>query len=179
MNAWDGTPIFWADVPIMADDFTMGVLGGKVALSIGNPDTTVHGTTLVSTGQWTHVAATRRRSTGEIQVLVNGALEAAMAAPNVNSLTAPASVVFGGNSYDQHYFVGQMDEVRIWNVVRTEAEIADAMHRRLTGTEPGLVLYWRLDEGGGRILVDASPAHNEGATNGSFAWVPSTAPVCP
>ena len=47
-------------------------------------------------------------------------------------------------------FIGQIDEVRIWNVARTEAEISTDMNKQLNGDEPGLVGYWKFDEGNGR-----------------------------
>jgi hypothetical protein len=176
-GAWDGAPIFWADVPAaMADDFSMSILDGLVALTVGNPDTTVRSVTFVATGQWMHVAATRSKSTGLARVFVNGVAEAA-ATGNTRSLTGVATMHFGGGPV--RFFTGQMDEVRVWTVARSAAEIASTMHQTLTGSEPGLILYWRFEEGSGRVLRDSSTAHNDGALNFSIAWVPSTAPVCP
>src|SRR5438874_6341502 len=35
-GAWDGAPIFWADVPgVMANDFSMSILDGLVAITVG------------------------------------------------------------------------------------------------------------------------------------------------
>jgi hypothetical protein len=177
-GAWDGAPIFWADVPgVMANDFSMSILDGLVAITVGNPDTTVRSVTFVATGQWMHIAATRSKSTGLVQVFVNGFAEAS-AKGNTNSLNGVATMQFGGNPL-VHFFTGQMDEVRVWNLARSAAEIASTMHHTLTGSEPGLILYWRFEEGSGRVLRDSSTAHNDGALNLSIAWVPSTAPVCP
>jgi hypothetical protein len=177
-GAWDGAPIFFADVPgAMADDFSMSILDGLVALTIGNPDTTVRSVTFVATGQWVHVAATRSKGTGLAQVFVNGVAEAS-ATGNTRSLTGVATMQFGGNPL-VHFFTGQMDEVRVWTVARSAAEIASTMHQSLKGSEPGLVLYWRFEEGSGLVLRDSSTAHNDGALKASIAWVPSTAPACP
>ncbi len=57
---------------------------------------------------------------------------------------------------------GQIDEVRIWNYARSQAEIRRDMCRRLTGNEPGLVGYWRFDECSGNIAYDASGNGNNG-----------------
>ena len=75
------------------------------------------------------------------------------------------------------YFAGEIDEVRIWNTARTQAEIGFNYYRRLTGSEPGLMGYWRFDEGTGTTTADAS-GHGFTATlvNGP-AWVGSTAPI--
>jgi hypothetical protein len=133
----------------------------------------------VTTGQWVHVAATRRKSTGEIQVLVNGQVEASRTVAQTASLTASSIMTFGANSIDGKYFNGAIEEVRIWNVVRTQPEVAGAVHKTLTGTEPGLVAYYRLDEADGMSAADGSPSHTNATLTGEGIWIPSDAPLCP
>ena len=44
-----------------------------------------------------------------------------------------------------------MDEFRIWNTARTESEIQSYNESNsLNGNEPGLVGYWKFDEGPGQ-----------------------------
>jgi len=43
-------------------------------------------------------------------------------------------------------FSGYIDEVRIWSIARTSAEIAGSMRNELTGAEKGLVSYFRMDD---------------------------------
>ena len=63
---------------------------------------------------------------------------------------------------------GTIDEVRIWNRALTQEEIRHKMTERLAGTEPGLVAYYRLNEGtddtcpGGQDVCDASGNGNHG-----------------
>ena len=47
------------------------------------------------------------------------------------------------------YFKGRIDEVRIWDLVRTPAEIAANRSMVIPPSTPGLVAYWRLDDGPG------------------------------
>lgn len=54
------------------------------------------------------------------------------------------------------HFDGLIDEVRIWSVVRTASEIRRGRFTRMSGTEPGLVAYWRMGEGGGDVVSDAT-----------------------
>lgn len=62
-------------------------------------------------------------------------------------------------------FKGGVRDLRIWNVARSDVQIAKALHHRLLGTEPGLVAYWPLDEGAdiqgasNNTLVDRSGRH--------------------
>jgi hypothetical protein len=180
-NFYQGAGIIYADVQFAANDFGTTILNNHFTFGVGNPDTTVEGTSNVTTGQWVHVAATRTKSTGTISVIVNGVLEKSVVATNVASLNGPTAIAFGANNVDGIYYTGLMDEIRIWNVARTAATISANMHRRLTGTEAGLVGYWRLDEGTGSSALDASPSNSAAIFVGSPSHVPSTAPLttCP
>jgi hypothetical protein len=109
-----------------------------------------------------------------------------MTSTMTNSLTAPTTITFGGNTIDQRYFSGVIDELRIWNIARTEADIRSTMNRLLTGTEANLVGYWRFDETSGTTFADRSPSGNTAvAAAGNDAGpsapghVTSDAPLCP
>src|SRR5262249_23242965 len=170
----EGNGVFYADKGMNGNDFGSSVLNGKFAFGVGNGGTsavmtTILSTTTVATGQWVHVASTRRMSTGEIQVFVNGRMEASqMVTVQKNPLNGQPSMTIGGNTVDFHYFVGQIDEVRAWNVVRTGSEIMQTMGKTLVGNEPGLVGYWRFDEGTGVVAGDGSSSavKNNGSVSG-------------
>jgi hypothetical protein len=66
------------------------------------------------------------------------------------------------------YLKGALDEVRIWNVARTQAQIQSSMNQHLTGSEPGLVGYWQFDGD----VKDKSPYQNNGTIYGSPVFVP-------
>ncbi|HRI12512.1 MAG TPA: immunoglobulin domain-containing protein [Verrucomicrobiota bacterium] len=90
--------------------------------------------------------------------------------------TAPNDWLVGTavTNVNRSNLAGAFDEIRLWNVGRTAAQIQEAMHRQLFGNETGLVGYWRLDEGGGTTASDAT-GHGATATlvNGP-AWPLST-----
>ncbi len=58
-------------------------------------------------------------------------------------------------------YVGQIDEVRIWNIPRTEEQIRTDMNKQLNGDEPGLIGYWKFDEVKEGIITDSSPNNND------------------
>ena len=59
-------------------------------------------------------------------------------------------------------FNGQIDNVRVWNTIRTDAEILGAYNKCLTGNENGLVLNWKFEEGSGTSTADDSGNGNTG-----------------
>jgi hypothetical protein len=75
------------------------------------------------------------------------------------------------------WYRGELDEVRIWNYVRSEDQIIQNMYLPLQGNEAGLLGYWNFDERSGSILNDVSDSGNAGTLNGfsNKAWMKSTA----
>ncbi len=55
-----------------------------------------------------------------------------------------------------------MDEVRIWNTVRTEQQLRDNMCRSLTGSETGLAAHYTFDNAADIALQDLSSNTNDG-----------------
>src|SRR6185295_3073396 len=77
-------------------------------------------------------------------------------------------------------FGGAIDEFRIWNVARSVDQIQQNLYHSLTGSEAGLVHYWRFNEGGGNTTADATgSAVGTGLLNGPVQWEHSTAPFVP
>ena len=74
--------------------------------------------------------------------------------------------VSGGTSFLQQ-FTGVMDELRIWNVARTLAEINSTRFSVLNGNEPGLRGYWRFNEGAGQTVANSATATGS-ALNGTL-----------
>ena len=68
-------------------------------------------------------------------------------------------------------FNGGLDEVRLWNVVRTQSQVQATMLSELTGTEPGLVAYWRFNEGAGTTVADDSPGNHTATLYNTATWM--------
>lgn len=74
---------------------------------------------------------------------------------------------FIGNSGLAGYFKGYIDEVRIWNIVRTEQQIQESFNKKLTGKEPNLVGYWHLSNLSGNKVPDLSGNGLDGMIHGN------------
>ncbi len=130
---------------------------------------------------WTHVAGVYDGSS--IYTYVNGQLVAVTADTSpIPNTGVPLTI---GNDYsDDRPFNGVIDEVRVWNVARSQSQLQSTMNCPLNGDELGLVGYWQFDEGSGQIAYDASGNGNNGqlgSTSGVDSndptWVVSDAPL--
>lgn len=126
-------------------DFGVAITGTKIAFGTGVPDITIKSTTDVNTGIWFHVVATRRRADGMMVLYVNGVKEAEIRGTTELLDTVP-DIYFGKMHGPEIYFNGQLDEIRIWNIARTQEQIQATMNTALIGNEPGLVGYWNFDD---------------------------------
>jgi uncharacterized repeat protein (TIGR01451 family) len=89
-----------------------------------------------------------------------------------------ASGLYFGNGY-HGYWSGQIDEARVWNVARSQAEIATAMLTPLVGNETGLLSYHRFNDGPASATavnrVSGGPVATLTNMNPATDWVASNA----
>ncbi len=124
---------------------------------------------VLTLNQWNHIAVTIQ-SDNTLQMYVDGTLVH-------NSLYTPTSVgdpngitIGSGSGFP---FDGIIDDVRIWDIAKSQDEIRDNMFRKLNGTEADLVGYWPFDEGTGTTTADLTANANVGTLTDvtSVTWV--------
>jgi hypothetical protein len=82
-----------------------------------------------------------------MKIYVNG-VEKASASVSGGIVKATRNVWIGScQAYPDRRFDGKIEEVRIWTVARTAAEIKAAMNCELKGDEAGLAGYWNFNQG--------------------------------
>jgi hypothetical protein len=117
-GVWDTDQHF--GVFVYADGRLAGATGGGASGFVYSP------AGAISTNRWTHVALTI--ATGTARLFIDGAL---VVDAGVNSLATsgdqPSSI--GGNAPSGDRFVGLIDQLRLYNVRRTPAEICAAAGR--------------------------------------------------
>jgi len=123
--------------------------------------------TSLLTHRWYHVAVVYDGS--HQTIFIDGSADTSRPASG-NLSTSPQSEDVRIGSYSgagPNFFRGIIDEVRIWNVARTRAQIRSRMNTELTGGEAGLMGYWKLN---GNVL-DTSPNGNNGSIFGDPVFV--------
>ncbi len=145
---------------------------------------------ILTTGQWYHLAGVYDGS--NMTIYVDGQPHASVAF-NGNIAVTGYDLAIGtsGENLDR-VFAGEIDEVRIWNIARSQTDIQNAMDNTLAGSESGLVAYYRFNEGsaggnnaGVTTLSDRTANANDGTltnfalTGDTSNWVTSYAMVRP
>ena len=137
---------------------------------------------------WYHLAGTF--DSGTMRFYVNGVFMGQMSGVTFNAFhTMLAGATFSGpiNAPD-YFFAGEIDEIRMWNYARTQAQISGAMSCPLGLTDmAGLVGYWRFDEGTGQFAADSSFFSTTGVLGADSnpagdasdpQWITVGAPIC-
>ena len=114
-------------------------------------------------GRWTHVCGVLDPA-GQVRLYANGKPVASGPAQVPRAASRPNCMI--GNSPEGCGYTGLIAEVRVWTVVRSEAQILAAMARGLNGKELGLAGYWKLDEDSGASAQDRSLGGRAGAREG-------------
>jgi Concanavalin A-like lectin/glucanases superfamily/FlgD Ig-like domain len=120
---------------------------------------------------WTHVAITADGSGSKL--FINGILDDTGGAATWSFDTFRFGGQFTGSGWEG--IDGMMDEVRLWNDVRTESEIRENMFKTLVGDESNLVAYYNLDNASGAVAQSYPAQPNDGSIGGGPFWVASTA----
>jgi hypothetical protein len=139
-----------------------------------------------SKDQWVHFAMTWDGTA--VRAFVNGMQKAMKTSSEAQkTLMTGRSPLYIG-TYGSAYFNGEIDEFRLWNIARSEADIAGTMNKTLVGNEQGLVGYWRFDEKTGTMAADSVTTPGHQAHNGVLmaaspaqlpTWVPGVPLSCP
>jgi hypothetical protein len=111
--------------------------------------------------QWLHVAMTWDGLNTTLRTYVNGTLR--ITTKNTAKLITNQSPFYlGCNPPYYGCFNGLFEELHVWKVLRTDAEIMANYNKALVGNEPGLVGYWKFNEEPGSLTAADSvttPGH--------------------
>lgn len=116
---------------------------------------------------WTHVAASFDGDSSRL--FVNGIQVASRyfhgtINPNFAFPMRIGRLCDAGQSQTR-YFSGQIDEVRIWNFAKPQAEILAGYNRHISPTSTGLVGYWNFNIASGTTVPDQTSSGNTATFN--------------
>ncbi len=149
--------------------------GGKLNFTTFSREDFVTSQVYVVPNVWVHVAVVFDTA-NDATFYVNGQAVETMPG-SFPAYTNSAPLYIGRNfNPDAQRWDGAIADVRIWNVARTAGDIAATYASELTGNEPGLVGWYRLDEGNGATALDAVSGQ-AAAIHGGPAWI--AAAPCP
>jgi hypothetical protein len=166
---WSGHALFQGETTGNVNDSALTVLTDVATFGIGNPDTTIKGTTSLADGDWHLVTATRSINTvtglSDLVLYVDGEIDASDVAPNTGPLISNA--VWGvGRQAQNRGIVGEIDDVRIYARALSQEEV------RALLPDDGPV-FRRGDHDGSGIVDLTDPLNLLG-----FLFLGTTPPIC-
>jgi hypothetical protein len=138
-----------------------------------------HSSGVITLNQWNHVALVRDLTNMQLKWYINGVLSSTVAASFPAAVAGSNAVTIGVGYASGQGYNGLIDEVRVWNVARTQAQIQAAMNTTVAPGTAGLKGYWRFDEGSGSITNSMGSLTAAHSLAGPPAWVTSGAPIQP
>tara|TARA_B100000508_G_scaffold24443_2_gene17615 strand:- start:8172 stop:10175 length:2004 start_codon:yes stop_codon:yes gene_type:complete len=125
---------------------------------------------LFPVNEWVHVSVTFDISEQEVKLYLNG--EDVL----INVFGSIGPIIYDSNqdfmigarllNSTMSHFDGKIDEVRVWDRLRTQTEIQENMSNELFGNESGLVGYWQFDGN----YRDSSLSGNDLLTQGAVEY---------
>lgn len=149
-------------------DFEEGATGASPGLN--HP---VSGVTQIVNNNWYHAAATYDGTTWRLYL--NGNLDGVLAvgqpvrSDSIQHAALGSALTSTGAAAG--FFNGTLDEVRVWNTARSQAQIQANLNQQITSAQPGLIARWSLNEAAGTTVNgSAGTAVNGIITSTNWYW---------
>lgn len=165
-NQWNEADGFSAKVEDSTFHFRFAV-ASDAAVVLGAPFQVLPGT-------WFHLAYTYGKDT--MRIFLNGSL--------ISQRPETKTIFYGGSGFSlgkasfntylgkETVLNGCIDDVRVWNIVRSSSQIQTAMNQSLAGNEPGLVGLWDFNQSLSDTLArDKTANGNHGTISGKVKFV--------
>jgi hypothetical protein len=122
--------------------------------------------------KWHHVAVTFRADLNVLNLWLDGVHIRYFSVPK-HSMTGnnqPLEIGRNGPTAGK-YWMGKLDDVRVWNIARTGADISATYLSEFSTQPVGLVGNWRFNEGTGTTTADSgAPPPADAALNGGATF---------
>lgn len=129
-------------------------------------------TTPLNDGLWHHVAAVYdpTLATNRFKLYVDGVLDTAANLPTPVFTSSFNTMRIGRRLDNIHYFQGDIDEVRCWNVALSATDIQNSYNREFCSPPVGLVAYYKFNSGlaGGSNFQETTAFEEVSGNHGSL-----------
>ncbi len=164
-----------------ADGYLLRLQGSgnsvNAAFAVGDINysgSTISSSSSIPANQWTHIAGTYDGT--NMKIYINGVLDNTETLSRSVGANNNPLLIGAPNALDGNFYSGEVDEIRIWNSARSDAQIADNYYKELAGSHEDLIAYFRFDESAGTTLTYSSARRAmSGALNGDATYVNSNA----
>ncbi len=119
-------------------------------------------TDTINDGRWHHIAYTRQ-SDNNFYLYIDGVLQGSTPDVATGPLVSNDTLFIGKrqNELSVATFAGEVDELRIWNFAKTDAEIQSGLNGKAVPDDAGIIGLWHFDEpSGNTISYDATSNSN-------------------
>ncbi|WP_274475827.1 LamG-like jellyroll fold domain-containing protein [Mangrovimonas aestuarii] len=154
IEAWINVPTTATANPHFITDYGVWAIGNRFTLNVNsNHQLRIEvsgwgfdGTTALNDGLWHHVAVTYDGT--DFNLFVDGVNEGGAQQSSVTvETTLGSDLKIGSRITGTDNFHGSIDEVRVWNIARTQEEIQGTMNTEICEATSNLVAYYKLNEG--------------------------------
>ncbi|MFA6136806.1 MAG: LamG domain-containing protein [Sulfurimonas sp.] len=145
---------------------------GKVYVKISADVTNyrdIFSASVINDGAWHHIAYDYNATANTSALYIDGLLESSITDTGFTTGLGSVTAILKINGVNQADML--LDEVRIWNTPRTQAEIKASMNHQLDGNETGLVAYYNFDERIGTTVIDIAGHDNNATIEGNVTRV--------
>ncbi|ASJ73793.1 DUF4347 domain-containing protein [Granulosicoccus antarcticus] len=128
---------------------------------------------LVPLDNWSHLAVSN--DNGIVSTFVNGTLvdfyEGSGSLGDAHADKDEFHIGGRMNGAAGQYFNGQIADVRLWDIARSEADILASLNQELPA-QAGLIGNWELNEGSGSTAADSAGSNDGALTDGAATGAP-------
>ncbi|MFZ4561190.1 MAG: LamG-like jellyroll fold domain-containing protein, partial [Saprospiraceae bacterium] len=173
--------------------YSIGILPDGKLFGLLNNNTSnqaVFSSGVVPLNTWSHIAGVFNGSSMTIYLNGTQVGQITFSAMTLLNSSQPLAIGSMGPALGDWLFKGKIDEVRVWNTARSQAQISSNMNKGVAA-QAGLVGYYTFDEAQGNTVGDLSGTGNLGSFQGaqvsrvsasdtpldyaSYAWSPGGA----
>jgi hypothetical protein len=183
LDAYPTNTLLFEIINHPADDYrfvqitipSTGYIQACVEISLSKTEYTKSSDYQLKESIWYHIALTWDASETEVGLYVNGVEQSGGALATFSAGSGSNNIYLGCRSDGAGYLDGALDEFRIWNDIRTQAEIRQYIYQSAPTSDASLEVYYKMDETSGTVVDNTEGTTSYDATAVNTSTYPSPA----